>query len=172
MDSQRILARSPFPGDDGQADPATRAALQRAEAAADAGSYLAAVVALCGSRVLVPVTATATRTGTSVSGLTSDKEADMAVVSLAAADGRRGLLAFSGLDALQAWDPAARPVPVTIDVAAAAGVADGVSALLVDVAGPHPLVVEGDVLAALAAGRRLVALADGGFGWAVLRPEA
>ena len=43
----------------------------------------------------------------------------------------------------------------------------GASALLVDFAGPHPLVIEGEVLRELAQGHRLVEVAGGGFGWAV-----
>ena len=38
--------------------------------------------------------------------------------------------------------------------------------MLVDLAGPAPLVLEGEVLAALAQGHRLVDLGDG-FGWAL-----
>ena len=44
--------------------------------------------------------------------------------------------------------------------------AEGAVAVLVDVAGPHPLVLEGEVLEALARGHRLVDLGDG-FGWAM-----
>ncbi len=95
----------------------------------------------------------------------------MAVVMLRTTDGRQALLAFTGLDALQTWQPAARPVPVTLDRAAATARTEGANAVLVDCAGPAPLVIEGEVLAALAAGHRLVETADGGFGWAVLAPE-
>ncbi|MFP5283509.1 MAG: SseB family protein [Actinomycetes bacterium] len=168
MDHERSLSPSPFPSDDGAASPETRAALRKAQGRPGAVAYLGAVAALCGDRVLVPVTATIARTGISGDGLRTDKEAEMAVVSLARADGRRGLLAFTGLDALHAWEPDARPVPVTPDVAAQAAAADGAVALLVDLAGPHPLVIEDEVLAALAAGQRLVALEDGTFGWAIL----
>jgi hypothetical protein len=170
VDLDRTLTPSAFPGDDGRAAPVLRAALERAHGSTEVSAYLGAVAALGGERVLVPVTATATRLGTTVGGLHSDREAEMAVVSLVIPDGRRGLLGFTGLDALQAWDAAARPVPVTLDVAAQAAVADGATALLVDVAGPHPLVLEGDILAGLAAGRRLVELADGSFGWASVVP--
>jgi hypothetical protein len=38
--------------------------------------------------------------------------------------------------------------------------------VLIDIAGPHVLVIEGDVLDELAAGHRLVELSDGEFGWA------
>jgi hypothetical protein len=167
VDHERQLAPSPFPGDTGLADPATRRALAAAVGSADAGAYLRAVAALCTDRLLVPVVATATRLGETVGGLVSDKEAEMSVVMLQAPDGRRALLAFTGLDALQTWQADARPVAVTLDRAAQTAEAEGVTTLLVDFAGPHPLVVDGEVLAALAAGRRLVETAPGEFGWLV-----
>ena len=167
MDHDRSLASSPFPGDHGLADPGTRRALAAALGGGEVSHYLRAVAALCQDRLLVPVVATATRLGETVGGLSSDKEAEMSVVMLQAADGRRALLAFTGLDSLQAWQSEARPVAVTLDRAAQTAVAEGVAALLVDFAGPHPLVLEGDVLTSLAAGRRVVETEPGVFGWMV-----
>jgi hypothetical protein len=164
---ERTLAPSPFPGDDGLADPATRRALAAAVREPGTTTYLRAVAALCTTRVLVPVVATATRVGTTTGGLSSDKEADMAVVMLESGDGRRAMLGFTGLDALKAWRPDARPVPVTLDLAAQTARAEQVGTVLVDVAGPHPLAIEGEVLEALAAGHRLVELEPEEFGWAV-----
>ncbi len=172
MDHERQLTPSAFPGDAGLADPATRRALASAVGGADPSAYLHAVAVLCTDRLLVPVVATATRLGETVGGLTSDKEAEMSVVMLQAPDGRRALLAFTGLDALHAWQAEARPVAVTLDKAAQTARAEGVAALLVDFAGPHPLVVDGEVLASLAAGRRLVETAPGEFGWLVESAEA
>ncbi len=170
-DHLRTLADSPFPGDDGLADPAVRRAL--AAVGSRPSAYLDAVAALCSARLLVPVVATATKTAT-VPGtdgrLVSDKEAEMAVVLLRAPDGRQALLGFTGLDSLATWDRAARPVPVTIDLAARAAVDDGAAALLIDVAGPHPLAVDGDVLTQLSLGHRLVRLDDGGYGWMIPAP--
>ncbi|HEY0238594.1 MAG TPA: SseB family protein [Friedmanniella sp.] len=164
---ERTLAPSPFPGDDGLADPAARRAMAAAVRDPGPTTYLRAVAVLCTTRVLVPVVATATRVGTTADGLTGDKEADMSVVMLEAGDGRRALLGFTGLDALKAWRPDARPVPVTLDLAAKTARAEGVDTVLVDVAGPHPLAVDGEVLDALALGHRLVELEPGEFGWAV-----
>ena len=171
MDHERTLAPSPFPGDDGSASATTRDALARAAQDSGPAAYLRAVAALCTDRLLVPVVATATRLGETTGGLSSDKEAEMAVVMLRTPDGRRALLAFTGLDALQTWQSAARPVPVTLDHAAATARTEGATAVLVDCAGPAALVIEGEVLAALAAGHRLVETADGGFGWAISAPE-
>jgi hypothetical protein len=163
---ERALAPSPFPGDDGAPEAAVREALGRFAASYEPADYLRAVAALCGDRLLVPVVATATQVGATVAGLTSDKEAEMAVVMLQRADGGKAMLGFTGLDALQAWDARARPVPVTVDKVAETAAAEGAVAVLVDVAGPHPLVLDGEVLDALARGHRLVDLGDG-FGWAM-----
>jgi len=133
--------------------------------------YLAAVAALCEARVLVPVAATATaEAAVHAHGpvdhlLKVDKEADMAVVMLQAADGRRALLAFSGTDSLHEWDPATRPVPVTIDTVAKAAAQEGAAAVIIDMLGPFPIVLESEILEPLARGHRLVRLADEGFGW-------
>lgn len=175
MQHERTLSTSAFPGDTGEATAHTRELMAAFSAAPSPEAYLSAVEALCGDRVLVPVVATATMIGQTGGGppsttLPSDKEAEMSVVGIRAADGRRALLAFTGLDAMEAWDATARPVPVTLDKAAEAALSDGAAALLIDVAGPHPLVIDGEVLAQLAAGSRLVAL-DGGFGWAVPSSE-
>jgi SseB protein N-terminal domain len=117
--------------------------------------------------LLVPVVATATRLGETFAGVASDKEAEMSVVTLQARDGRRALLAFTGLDALQSWQPDARPVPVTVDRAAQTARNEDLTAVLIDVAGPNAFVIDGEVLEELAAGHRLVELADGEFGWII-----
>ena len=171
MDHERTLAPSPFPGDDGSASAETRDALARAAQESEPTAYLRAVAALCTDRLLVPVVATATRRGETTGGLTSDKEAEMAVVMLRTADGRQAMLAFTGLDSLRAWQPEARPVPITVDRLAATAQAEGATAVLVDFAGPSALVIEGEVLASLAAGHRLVEVADGEFGWVIPTPE-
>jgi hypothetical protein len=168
----RVLAPSPFPGDDGRATAETRRLLAAAATSeADPTAYLRAVAALCLERLLVPVVATATRLGQTAGGLISDKEAEMAVVLLQAHDGRRALLAFTGLDALRTWQTSARPVPVTLDRTAQTARAEGAAAVLIDCAGPTSLVVEGDLLDQLAAGHRLVETSPGEFGWVVPAEE-
>jgi hypothetical protein len=171
VDHQRRLAASEFPGDTGEASAVTRGLIAAAAAEATPRAYLRAVAALCGDRLLVPVVATTTRLGETVDGLASDKEAEMSLVILQVRDGRRALLAFTGLDALQSWQPDARPVPLTLDVAAQAAASEELTVVLIDVAGPQPLVVEGEVLGELAAGHRLVELPDDQFGWIVPAPD-
>jgi hypothetical protein len=156
-----------FIGDRGEADPDVRALI--ADAASDLpSSYLRAVAALCGTRLLLPVVASG---DDSMDGPDPDRHAELAAVSIAAADGRKALLAFTGIDALVAWEPRARPVPATLDDVAATVLETGDDALLVDPAGPVPFVIGDDLIAQLAQGRRLVELDDGGFGWAYLDPS-
>lgn len=160
MIHQRTLADTPFPGDDGHADPRARARLAAASGGA-VEDYLRAVAELCTVRLLVPVVATTTVEGTTAAGLTGDKEAEMAVVLLQAADGSRAMVAFTGLDSLTSWNADARPVPVTLDLAAASARQEGATALLIDVDGPHPLALDGEILEQLAAGHRLVDIGGG-----------
>jgi type III secretion system (T3SS) SseB-like protein len=100
-----------------------------------AGPVLAGpvLVALSRSRLLVPVVATPGEVG---------RGADIAAVLMQGRDGRRGLLAFTGLTALQAWNHEARPVPVTTADAARSAIGKQAAALVVDVAGPAMFVVE------------------------------
>ena len=76
----------------------------------------------------------------------------MVLPTLIGRDGRPAVLAFTSLDALARWSPNARPVPAEADRVWRAAVADG-CAVVIDVAGPVPLAVEGARLAALAAGQ-------------------
>lgn len=155
-----------FAGDQGEADPAVRAALAAADG--DPTAYVDAVVSLCAARLLVPVVATGDDSGDAPN---PDRHAELAAVSVQAADGRRALLAFTGADSLRSWEPRARPVPGTLDDVCATVVEAGADALLVDVAGPVPFVIESDLVAELAQGRRLVRLQDGGYGWLSLEGD-
>ena len=61
------------------------------------------------------------------------------------------MLAFTSVDTLARWRANARPVPAEADRVCRAAVTDG-CAVVIDVAGPVPLAVEGARLEALAAG--------------------
>ena len=116
----------------------------------DPERYAAALTALAASRLLVPVVAVLGEVEVDEHGLAHDKSSDMAAVLLTGRDGRRALLAFTGLEPMGRWRPDARPVPVTARDAARAALADDADALVVDVAGPVTLVVTGRPLRALA----------------------
>jgi hypothetical protein len=148
--SGRSVPDPGFPGDSGEAAPAVSSAL--AAYAGGTGSHVDALAAVRGARLLVPVVAVLGEAETDERGLTHDKTSDMATVLLQGADGRMALLAFTGTAALRAWDPEARPVPVTARTAAQAALQDHAAAIVVDVAGPATFVLEGEDLQGLAHG--------------------
>ena len=140
------VAEPKFPGDDGAADPLVLAALTAY--ATGQGSEHAALTALSRSRLLVPVVAVLAESDDQG----AEKSTEMALPTLVAEDGSRAVLAFTCLDALKRWRSEARPVPVPAASAWLAGTQEA-SAVVIDVAGPVPLAVDGARLAALAEGR-------------------
>ncbi|WP_051276860.1 SseB family protein [Marmoricola sp. URHB0036] len=140
----RTIPDPGFAGDTGQVDPDLAAALTAYDAAPDDPDATRAVLAsLAQTRLLVPVVALLGEVEHDEQGLAHDKTSDMAAVLMTGRDGRKALLAFTGTSALEAWDPSARPVPVTARHAALSALQDEASALLIDVAGPVTFVVEG-----------------------------
>jgi hypothetical protein len=144
-----------FRDDDGAADPRVTAAL--AAYHAGQGSERDALVALSAARLLVPVIAVLAD-GSAAEG---DKNSEMVLPTLIGQDGRPAVLAFTGLDPLARWRPNARPVPAEADRVWRAAATDG-CAVVIDVAGPVPLAVEGTRLAALAAGQPVPAAYEDG----------
>ena len=141
-----------FRDDDGAADPRVHAALAAYQAGQ--GSEQDALTALAAARLLVPVVAVLAD-GATASGdraAEGDKNSEMVLPTLIGQDGRPAVLAFTALDTLACWRPNARPVPAEAGRVWRAAVADG-CAVVIDMAGPVPLAVEGIRLAALAAGR-------------------
>ena len=134
---------SRFSSDDGAADPDAAAAL--AAFAAGAGSEHAVLTALARTRLLVPVVAAPGPTA-------AQKAAEMGILTLVGHDGRPAVPAFTCLDALVRWQPAARPVPVEAGRVWQSAAADA-SAVVLDIAGPVPVAIDGARLAALAGGQ-------------------
>jgi hypothetical protein len=126
---QRGIAEPAFPDDDGMIDP------RLAQVLGDD----AAVLAVYGDvRVFVPIVAILGERATDG----TDKTADMAAVFMTGSDGRKALLTFSSVEALQTWNPLARPVPVWGREAARAALDEGASALLLDLGSDHFAVLE------------------------------
>jgi len=158
-----------FRDDHGETDPAVAAAL--GAYAAGTGGEHAVLTALAGSRLLVPVVAVladelaepdagAGGGGEAASSripgkqglpLQGEKASEMAMPAIVGRDGRRALPAFTSADTVRRWQPSARPVPVTASGVWQSAVQES-WAVVIDVAGPVPIVVEGARLAALAAG--------------------
>lgn len=124
--------------------------------AAGGGSEQAALAALAASRLLVPVVAVpAERPRGGPSGArapgNAEKAAEMALPTLIGLDGRRAIPAFTSLESMRRWQADARPVLAAARQVWQAATADS-CAVIIDVAGPVPLAVEGFRLAALARG--------------------
>jgi hypothetical protein len=163
-------------GDTGGADPAVTAAL--AAYAAGAATEHAALTAVAASRLLVPVVAVLAEANGARADMTragvargevargevargevargevkgAEKETEMALPTLIGNDGRKAVIAFTGTDTIRRWRADARPVPVPASRLWPAVAAERADAVVIDVAGPVPLVVEGARLRALAGG--------------------
>jgi hypothetical protein len=150
-------------GDTGGADPAVTAVL--AAYAAGAAAEHAVLAAVAGSRLLVPVVAVLVEAnddgtvrpalasgGSAPFGSRSEKETEMALPTLIGNDGRKAVIAFTGTETVKRWRPDARPVPVPAARLWPAVAAERADAVVIDVAGPVPLIVEGARLRALADG--------------------
>ncbi|MHA7294621.1 SseB family protein [Arthrobacter sp. HLT1-21] len=148
-----------FDDDDGAAPPAYTEAVDRLRAGA--GDEASVLAALAGVRVFVPVMAQLAEdseaaqqhngpAGDRVGDKPGDKEADMALVTLKAPDGRTALPVFSSAAALTAWHPDARPVAVYAPRAALSAVADGSELLVIDPGACFTFVVRRPAVWALA----------------------
>ncbi|HET6818187.1 MAG TPA: SseB family protein [Mycobacteriales bacterium] len=124
------------PDDTGDIDPVLADAL-------DSGDDARVAAALLKARLLVPVVA-----------LPSAGDAEMAVPALVDGQGRRALPVFSSYDALRAWQPDARPVPMSGARVFAGAAAEGYDGVVLDVAGPITLTLADGQLRALAAAAR------------------
>ena len=146
---------SPFRDDHGSAEPRVAAAL--AAFGSGQGSEHAALTALATSRLLVPIVAVAAgsdgepqRPSRTQSG-GGDSGAEMSLPTLVGRDGRRAIPAFTCSQALAMWRQQARPVPEPAAQVWRAAAEDA-CAVIVDVAGPVPIAIDGARLAALADG--------------------
>jgi hypothetical protein len=133
-------------GDTGGADPAVTAALA-AYAVGEATEH-AVLTVIAAARLLVPVVAVLAE----ANGDGTEKETEMALPTLIGNDGRKAVIAFTGTDAVSRWRADARPVPVPAARLWPAVAAEQADAVVIDVAGPVPVVIEGARLAALAGG--------------------
>lgn len=134
-----------FQGDTGDADPRLR------EVLGDPEQYAAQreiVDRLAAGRVLIPVVAKLDEKDEGG----GDKHSHMATVTITNEAGQKALMCFTGIDAVTAWRPDARPIPVAGVEAAQAALQEECDALLLDIAGPTRYALAGTGLWALAAG--------------------
>ena len=143
-----------FEDDDGTADTGYLTAVS-ALVAGD-GDEAAVVASLATARVFVPVVAQLAEEAEGAQGVHADKQADMALVTLKAPDGRLAMPVFTSAAALAAWHPEARPVAVYAARAALSAVAEGAELLVVDPGSEVTFVVRRPGVWALAQQRQWV----------------
>lgn len=137
-----------FDNDNGLIDERLAAAL--AALIGGTGSEQGVHAALAASRIYIAVIAQLAEGGLGEHGFTEDKEADMALVTLNAPDGRTALPVFSSVDRLQAWHGEARPVAVYAPRAALSAVAEDAQMLVLDPGADYTFVLRRPAMWALA----------------------
>lgn len=137
-----------FENDDGAASGAYLAAV--AALRNGTGDEAGVVASLAAARVFIPIVAQLAEEAEGQDGLQADKQADMALVTLKAADGRTAIPAFTTTAALSAWHPGARPVAVYAARAALSAVAEGAELLVLDPGSEFTFVVRRPAVWALA----------------------
>jgi hypothetical protein len=145
-----------FDDDDGSADHALSAAvaglLGASEGAVDQPGprERAVFAALTTARVFIPIVARLGQEAEGVAGLAADKEAEMALVTLTAPDGRKALPVFSSTAALTRWHAEARPVAAYAARAALAAAAEDAELMVLDPGGEVTVVLRRPAVWALA----------------------
>ena len=156
-DFEKLLRPNPFAGDDGAIQPQLAAAF----AAPDFSRTTDIIGAL--DRVIVPVVAHAhpgrNADGTVVEHVKVDPlecpDDDLPTTEFPG--GRKAFPVFSSAEALAAWDPTARPVPLDIASVAAAALQRGTGLLVLDPASDTRLWIGRSAVAALATGTEWIA---------------
>lgn len=126
----RTFSDNPWKDDDGSAPGALIDALAAFRAGAAPSAHV--IDALRDARVLIPLVAELGEAGTTESGLTVDKSADLSIVTVEGPDGRGCVPVFSSAEAMRRWDADARPVPAEARRAALAAAAEGAEVLILD----------------------------------------
>ncbi len=126
----RELHAPAFAQDDGSADPRLIEAIHRFRS--HEVSPAEVVAALAGTRLLVPLVAVLGEAAPGPHGKLVDKSAELAIVTVEGRDGRRVLPAFTSVQALQTWNPKARPVPVEAERVALAAASEETDLVILD----------------------------------------
>jgi hypothetical protein len=146
----RSFEPNSWAGDSGAADEALVASIHAlASGQARAEDVLAAFAT---ARVLIPLLANLGEAGEGAHGQTVDKSADLAIVTVETPDGQDALPVFSSVAAMSAWNPVARPVPVSAQKAALAAAQEGNTRIVLDAGNDTEFVFRRPAIAAIAQG--------------------
>ena len=146
----RAFHDNPFAGDDGTTPPAVAAALDAFHA--NTGTLADVVAALHGTRLLIPLVAHAGDDFDVNAPIMEDKVQELAVVTVAGPDGEPIIPAFTSAEAMKAWNPEARPIPMDAQRVALAAASEGVDRIVVNATTPQQIVLRRPGVWALAQG--------------------
>lgn len=148
----RRFHETPASDDDGSAPERVIEAIRRLRAG-ELG--IADVVeALHTERLLVPLIAEAGDEGVGPYGQKVDKTQELSIVTVAGPDGRAVLPAFTSVDTMRAWNPAARPIPIQASRIALAAAGEGTPLIVVDPGTDTQTAIRRPAFEALATGER------------------
>lgn len=148
-----VGGRADATGDAGTPDPELWAALAAWRVAPTATTTARVYAALLDARLFAPVTARLEETGTDPgTGLAVEKRSSTVLVTPVSAAGATAVAVFTSVPAMSAWRADVRPVPVSGRDACAVALAQGHTAVVVDL-GSVTFVVDGAELEALGGGR-------------------
>lgn len=146
----RSFRENPGAGDDGSASPRLLEALTGFRAGEVGPAQV--VAALHGERLLIPLVAVRGDEGIGAHGQLVDKTQELSIVTVAGPDGRHVLPAFTSVDALQRWDPDARPIPIEASRVALAAASEGTPLIVIDPMSLTEFAVRAPAFEALATG--------------------
>lgn len=102
------------------------------------------------ARLLVPLVAHLGESGIGEHGHTIDKSAELAIVTVAAPDGRAVMPVFSSVDAMSRWNPKARPVPADAMRVAVAAASEDTELVVLDATSETEFIIRRPALWAIA----------------------
>jgi hypothetical protein len=146
----RHFHENPGAGDDGTAPPAALEAIRRFRLRELGAPEV--IAALHGARLLVPLVAVRGDEGVGAHGQLVDKTQELSIVTVRGPDGRSVLPAFTSVAAMQAWDPASRPIPIEAPRIALAAGAEGTPLIVIDPGSATEFAVRRPALRPLATG--------------------
>jgi len=144
----RSFEPNAFAGDDGKADPALIAAIERLQSGE--GTIVEVIDAFRKARVLIPLLANLGESGEGARGQTVDKSADLSIVTVETPDQQNGLPVFSSVATMQAWNKDARPVPHSAVKAALAAAAESNTRIVLDAGSATEFVIRRPAIEAIA----------------------
>lgn len=144
-----IVPETDFGTDDGAASEEIRHAMADYVANRSMYSFKKIRDLIYPSRFLVPVVATVDDMHEDTG---AEKDSHMSSVAFELTDGRKALLAFTGIDSLALWNAEARPIPKKAMLVAQSALTEDYDAVIVDIAGPVPCFLDEVLLAQVALG--------------------